>query len=375
MHSIRNSFPTPIQSPNVAIAGPAGEPQSSKDPNTQHVGRLLGGELQSEEKEPGRFDRIPTPIPSAASMGSSPRASPALSTPEITFPIPLNLATWRRKLFQLGEGETLELSSDQWQQYWPYMTNVWSRHALPYTPKRKQTIRTHWKCRFHKERVLESVSTGLREKQVRQPIGCIAKLTEVHDLLAGHRTFSMAGIHNHTIEDLDATKVNDGIHSWVKKQLLRGFPTTAIGKVVKGKSEDSSARRNILDAGGRHLTVQYIRNAAVRLGIQNPQPLHIENDVPTRSQVMEAYQSLQDRGETWFSAILEKTYQGSTSPCLIFGRKSTLSKLRDRGILTLMGSTHGTNKEEWYVPFRPLWIPNQPFFLQWLIYLIGHYTQ
>jgi hypothetical protein len=354
MHAIRNSFPTPIQSPNVAIAGPTGEPQCSKDPNTQLVGKLLGGELQGEEREPSRFDRIPSPIPSAASMVSSPLASPAPSTPEITFPIPLNLATWRQKLFQLGEGETLELSSDQWQQFWPYMTNVWSRHALPYTPKRKQTIRTHWKCRFHKERVLESVSTGLREKQVRQPIGCIAKLTEVHDLLAGHRTFSMAGTHNHTIEDLDATKVNDGIHAWVKKQLLRGFPTTAIGKVVKGKGEDSSARQNILDAGGRHLTVQYIRNAAVRLGIQNPQPLHVENDVPTRSQVMEAYKWLQDRGETWFSAILEKTYQGSAAPCLIFGRKSTLSKLRDRGILTLMDSTHGTNKEEWCVSFRPL---------------------
>jgi hypothetical protein len=360
MHPICNSFTTPIQSPDVAIAslmGPDNEPQTSEAPNTQVVGRLLGGELQSEEREPGRFDCIPTPILSAASMESSPLASPAPSTSEITpFPIPPNLATWRRKLFQFGEGETLELSSHQWQQYWPYMTNVWSRHALPYTPKRKQTVRTHWRCRFHKERAGDSLSTGRREKRVRQPIGCTVKLTEVHDLLAGHRMFTMAGTHNHTIEDLDMTKVNDGIHSWVKKQLLRGFLPTAIGKVAKGKGNDPSAGQNVLDAGGRHLSIQYIRNAAVRLGIQNPQPLPVGNEVLARSQIMEAYQWLQDHGETWFSAILETANQGSASPCLVFSRKSTLCKLRDRGILTLMDSMHSTNKEEWCVPFRPLWI-------------------
>lgn len=338
----------------------------AEGPDTQFVGSLLWSELRSNETQPAHFHWMPLPVspadvpapadtpaladtPPADASGSSSTTPSRRSTPEVTpgFSVPPDLASWRQRLFQFNEGEIITLSSEQWNQYWPFMTNVWTKHAAPYVTKRKRTIRIQWDCRFHKKNAPNSLGSGQRGKQIRIPTSCPAKLFEHHDLESDSRDFTMTNSHNHSITELDMTKINTGVQSWVEGQLLQGFPCTAIEKVAKGKGNGASAPQNLHDAGGRYLSVKYIRNAANRLKIRAPTPRHVPGNVSTESQAREALEWLRVRGDDWYSAFLETSYKGSPSRGLVFGRKTTIEVLRLRGLLTLMDSTHNTNKAGW----------------------------
>jgi hypothetical protein len=120
---------------------------ADKDPDTQFVCELHWAELYPNEMQPAEFNWMPLPgspagasapadalapadTPAANTINSS--ATPSrLSTPEVTLGlfVPLDLASWRQRLFEVSEGETMTLSSEQWTQYWPFVTNLWTKHG------------------------------------------------------------------------------------------------------------------------------------------------------------------------------------------------------------------------------------------------------
>jgi hypothetical protein len=61
--------------------------------------------------------------------------------------------------------------------------------------------------------------------------------------------------------------------------------------------QDPSARQNLIDPGGRHLSVQDIRNTAQRLNIRTVRPRHVVGKVPAANQAMEALEWLQTHHE------------------------------------------------------------------------------
>jgi hypothetical protein len=189
-------------------------------------------------QQPGQFEWLPlqpppattaailqsnndsTPAPSAsASRFSTPAASETSEVVSASFVGPPDLALWRQRLFQSNEGETVALSLEQWQHYWPFMSNVWTKNGT-YAPKRKQTVRTFWNCRLYKSKASTSLGEGQRDRHIRQTIACPARLTEVHDTLLDTYTLSIDGRHNHPLSTLDKTKINDGLRVWVETQVL-----------------------------------------------------------------------------------------------------------------------------------------------------------
>jgi hypothetical protein len=153
---------------------------SPTGPDTQLVGQLLWEELhENGTPQPPHFEWTSTPVPPAADLQPLAAAPSQISTPETTatpeiatgFCIPPDLASWRQRLFEFNEGETITLSSEQWQLYWPFESNIWTRHEPPYTPKRKKRLRTHWDCRFYKEKADISLGSGKRGKKTRAAIG------------------------------------------------------------------------------------------------------------------------------------------------------------------------------------------------------------
>jgi beta-N-acetylglucosaminidase len=164
------------------------------------------------------------------------------------------------------------------------VTDIWTRHSPPYVPQRKQTIRTHRNCRFHKEKAEISLGTGQSGKKTRRAIGCPAKLTETQDVLSDSPEYTIDGRHNHSLKDLDLTKVNEAIQSWVELQLQKGFSTMAIDKVAKGKGKNSTSAQNLLDAReSRLINVKYIINTAQRLNLKKSTPRHVAGKVPAEN--------------------------------------------------------------------------------------------
>jgi hypothetical protein len=337
--------------------------EETDDPDTQTVGRLLWEELHEDEtQQPAQFEWLPLQPPPATtaavlqstndSTPTSRFSTPAASEAEVQvasagFAGPPDLALWRQRLFQLNEGDTVTLTGEQWQYYWPFMSNVWTRSSAYTAQKRKQTSRTHWNCRLCKIKAETSLGGGQRNRQIRRTIGCPAKLIEVHDIMSDIHIFSMDGHHSHSLASLDETKINDGVRSWVETQVLQGFSAIAIVNAAAGKGKDPSSRRNLLDAGGCKLDTKYVRNAMARLNVRLVQPRHVAGNVPVEAQAKEALEWLQGHDKEWHSAYLETQYKGQSSPGLVFARKQTITTLRERGVLTLMDSTHNTNQEEW----------------------------
>jgi hypothetical protein len=89
---------------------------------------------------------------------------------------PPDLASWRQRLFQLNGGETVTLSLEQWQQYWPFVSNLWTRNSA-YTSTRKQTTRSHWSW-FHPSKPKSD---------------CDYHLWKFHGCPTGYRVFLSAG--------------------------------------------------------------------------------------------------------------------------------------------------------------------------------------
>ncbi|KAN0069753.1 hypothetical protein V8E54_012059 [Elaphomyces granulatus] len=106
-----------------------------------------------------------------------------------------DLALWRQCLFQLNEGETVTPTGEQWQYYWPFMSNVWTRSNAYTAQKRKQTSRTHWICRLCKSKAETSLGGGQRNRQ--------------HDIRSDICIFSMDGRHSHTLAFLDSMMALD----------------------------------------------------------------------------------------------------------------------------------------------------------------------
>src|SRR5712664_2710794 len=114
--------------------------QSNDDsPDTQVVGRLLWAELHGNgTQQPTHFEWLESEAAPAATLQSPaeyvpPSSPPSSSTPSSSstpapgvspgFSVPPDRAQWRQRLFQPSERETITLSQEQWEQFWPYMTN------------------------------------------------------------------------------------------------------------------------------------------------------------------------------------------------------------------------------------------------------------
>ncbi|KAN0083307.1 hypothetical protein V8E54_002395 [Elaphomyces granulatus] len=112
--------------------------------------------------------------------------------------------------------------------------------------------------------------------------------------------------------------------------------------------------------------------AAQQLNLPKSTPRHVAGNVPAENQAREALKWLGERQEERYSAYLETMYQGSTSPALVFARKRTTKTLREHGLLTLMDSTHNTNRGKWSLytllvrDEHSSWIPCAHFFTKLL---------
>ncbi|KAN0076332.1 hypothetical protein V8E54_006474 [Elaphomyces granulatus] len=206
--------------------------EETDGPDTQTVGRLLWEELHGDGmQQPAQLEWLPLqpPATTAAVLQS---IIPMTLLPPLGFRHRRHLRQ-RCRLLRLGlpvpqispygasnEGDTVTLTGEQWQYYWPFMSNVWTRSSAYTAQKRKQTSRTHWNCHLCKSKAETSFGGGERNRQIRRTIGrCPAKLIEVHDIMSDIHLFLMDGCHSHSLASLDEIKINDGCKVSPQSQL------------------------------------------------------------------------------------------------------------------------------------------------------------
>lgn len=187
---------------------------------------------------------------------------------------PGDIMEWRHKLFDVLHNP-VTMPKDQWDELWVWIDNLWTPRRVPYT-KKDGTVHYEWRCRYHKKQPLPSKSTGRRKREIRKGYGCPARMTANLNPHAHVIQVEGTDTHNHSLEELDTTKISSGVRKWTSMHVQMGMQPKEIEALISNKdgagpqatttttTTTSSAREALDTAGGKLLDEKTIRNIARR---------------------------------------------------------------------------------------------------------------
>jgi hypothetical protein len=173
---------------------------------------------------------------------------------------PLEIGLWREILFKL---ETpIEMTVQQFDLVWPYMTNCWSFNSNSY----QYGDHFLYRCVFG-AKGRETVGHGVRAKKRRAVNGCPAYLKMIPQYVGeprrvvGYVLQRLKSPHNddHTLDTADMARMNTALVDMVAYQLSLGKSVGDVRDLMRAK-HDKVAEKHFLDAGGRKMDYQVVAN-------------------------------------------------------------------------------------------------------------------
>jgi len=173
---------------------------------------------------------------------------------------PLEIGLWREILFKL---ETpIEMTAQQFDLVWPYMTNCWSFNSNSY----QYGDHFLYRCVFGSKR-RETAGQGVRAKKRRAVNGCPTYLKMIPQYVGeprrvvGYVLQRLKGPHNddHTLDTADMARMNTALVDMVAYQLSLGKSVGDVRDLMRAK-HDKVAEKHFLDAGGRKMDYQVVAN-------------------------------------------------------------------------------------------------------------------
>lgn len=199
-------------------------------------------------------------ISDAPSTQTTPINNP--QAPRSLISIPANLELIRRCMFKVEE--RVRFSAEEWDQYWPFVSNFWNKSAGPYRKKNGNT-RQHFQCRLYaKQPRVNKVSKGERRKQARVAISCpkTASRTTYPDGSVCFESTSPSVQHNHTLDHLDSISRPRAFMDAAAREIARGYRPADVFQNIQGRHD--SGESAIASVGGRWFTRQDVINAGQR---------------------------------------------------------------------------------------------------------------
>lgn len=165
----------------------------------------------------------------------------------------------------------LTLSREQWDLYWPYIDNAWSRSASETNAKghRVEYYRCRqWRKETHPPPSEEDESAPMRKRQkiVRHALGCGMKILCTHvgdgEVIITRGKKCPDG-HIDSLEDADKAKLPSAFVKVAAAEVKKGNKVATVAHVVSG-ADDPEQRAAVAGAGGRWLSRQDVHNAVAK---------------------------------------------------------------------------------------------------------------
>lgn len=247
---------------------------------------------------------------SIAKGSSAPLRSAASST---LLSVPSDLEAVRHRVFELRDAWTW--SAAKHELYWPFVSNQWVPNTKERSLTKKNTRAQYWYCRLWAKPVEESEGTGQRMKTIRSVVPCKMRLKKVfqYDASGFLQSVNIMPMgecrkHNHDLDYVDQTKINDGVQSALGREVHRGYRPAHINRNIQGvKFEANHAA--LKAAGGLAMDLKTVHNAGADFLRANPDPNRRDNDLGWRDQMEACYEDLQRMGEGVVSEKLMATRQ------------------------------------------------------------------
>lgn len=165
----------------------------------------------------------------------------------------------------------LTLSQEQWDLYWPYIDNAWSRSASETNAKGHRV--EYYRCRQWRKETHpppsgedESAQMRKRQKVVRHALGCGMKILCTHiddgEVIITRGKKCPDG-HIDSLEDADKAKLPSAFVKVAAAEVKKGHKVATVAHVVSG-ADDPEQRAAVADAGGRWLSRQDVHNAVAK---------------------------------------------------------------------------------------------------------------
>lgn len=178
---------------------------------------------------------------------------------------PRDLAAIRLRLFEMRD--KIELHTDEFERYWPYVDNVWVRQHRAGTDKSGKYTTDYYACRLQRptytpKDVDKSRSDGkpTRKKQIREGGTCQMRVKTVR-YIGGYSAYTIMQVgdqtqHSHDLEHMDKIKRTTVLMDIARSEVMKGFMPASVFTVMSEYSE------RLDEAGGRYLSRNDVRNAS-----------------------------------------------------------------------------------------------------------------
>ena len=262
----------------------------------------------------------------------------------------------RSTLFNLPEPMAIATAEFQ-VNWWPLADNFWTQ-TQKYTRGNGDIVH-EYACRLSKPYTSSSRVEGvpLQKRRVtttRPPVECdiVIRVTEMKQtMITLVEHYKGASTHSHSIEDVDLVKLPSAIVNLVSQEAKKPYKPPSIVVAVTELARDQGLGE-VVDK----LTRDKVANVQRSLRSSENALLAGADDLQT--DLNEAVAHLQSKQYAYcqFSAQRPNSQHSSSSSTvnrnemsygLFFAHHKHLESLTNHGWLTLMDSTHGTNKHDW----------------------------
>jgi 2,5-diamino-6-(ribosylamino)-4(3H)-pyrimidinone 5'-phosphate reductase len=241
---------------------------------------LVAGSLQDDHDGDSHMDtNLDSPATDNRFTGAGPSTQPP-STPvtippgQSIFSNPPSLGLIRQRLFEIDD--TIELSAQDFERYWPYIDNVWIRNRAASTTKDTNSVTEWYQCRLRKAndrtpyvpRPTPEGKVG-RKKRARENISCemTLRVTRIEGAMTSYRivrSSAKEAKHSHDLDYVDGVKRNSGIMDTARKEGIKGYQPSSTFHRMWAEPE------RMLEAGGKFLKISDCRNVTMSWRNENP---------------------------------------------------------------------------------------------------------
>lgn len=237
--------------------------------------------------------------------------------------------------------EAFEISIDEFDKEWEFVNNLWTRFS-----KRNLVNGDKWisyACRLSKPRPSserkENIPPENRRTSWKRPaIDCQAKIKITWLFSIGRvrvERFPGSPDHCHSMDNIDMRKRSKFIRNVVANEAVKNYKPPAITGAV---SEMISKVHQ--DSGVQYLKRQEVAN--IKLKLVGPMTAHLVGEDNLETDALDSTKFLIDKGWKVEQLFIESSMVG-----FCFATLDQLENLMHYGWLTLIDSTHKTNKHDW----------------------------
>lgn len=230
--------------------------------------------------------------------------------------------------------------------WWPLVSNVWTLWSS--YKQANGDIRKDFACRLMKHRESstrsgENIPNKKRRITKTRPSKlCQAKIRVLwlfSSKIVKVERYRDSPNHTHSLIESDRVKRSQAIRTLVEKEAVKNYSPPAITSAVKEYATEIG-----LGASVRELNRKEVTN--IKYKVRGPLEAHLFCNSDLKSDISKSMSFLVEKGYRVENYHVSHQFANSTRG-IVFAHPKQLEKLQRHGWLTLIDSTHKTNKYDW----------------------------